>query len=378
MSGIDFANPAFEAAIEAAKSGNTVIDNAPPPVVEPIVETPPAPPLDTVVTPPPANYSEYLKTASEGFFENEDKFKEFIPKIRNYDTLETKLREAEAAKVEFKNDESKAWFELLASGDEKALKSYLSEKDKDYKIMSDIDVRREALAKANPNWDAQEVELEIRTTYGDDLEKIDLATINKDSDPDDYKDAVAHNKEVDRNLLLLSRDARDDRHKLIDNQSKIELPKINKADTAAPGPTEAEIAEATAKWVSKVKETLPSLPNIKQTIDNKEVEYVQSDDDKKVLAQKVESFNIFNFAKEREWVDANGVSDPIKIAGDVQKLLDFEKITSAFATQVKTNTTKQVMGKIKNIDGTNRAPQDQAYEDLADAAHAAKEQAGWK
>jgi hypothetical protein len=325
----------------------------------------------TTADPNKPNYGEYFKTASEGLINSEDEFKTALTKVKNYDSLETKLKDTEAKIPQFKNPETEALFNLWASGDKKAVLDYIRETEKDYKTMSDLDVRREALAKDHPDWTKGEVELEIRVTYGEQLERIDLSTIDKETEPDEYKEAVAHNKEVDRNHLLLQRDARDDRHKLLEAQSKIELPEIKKAEQAAApqGKTDAEIAEATAKWQKNVEENLPKLSNIKMNIDDKEVEYVRSDDEKKELTEYMKTFNIFNFAKENGWYNADGTPNSLKIAEDVHYLKNKENITKSLAGQIKTDTTKDVLKRIKNIDGTyTQTDSKQVFDTLEDAA----------
>lgn len=375
---VDFDSPEFDAAIEEARNRGkepvakyeVIVDEKPP--VDTQVDT--KPPVDD--TKPPIdqstpNYAEYFKTASEGLINSEDEFKSAITKIKGYDDLETKLKDTEAKIPTFKNPETEALFNLWASGDKKAVLDYIRETEKDYKTMSDLDVRREALAKDHPDWTKGEVELEIRVTYGEQLEKIDLSTLDKETEPDEYKEAIAHNKEVDRNNLLLQRDARDDRHKLLDAQSKIELPEIKKAEQAATpqAQTEAELAEATAKWTKNVEDNVPKLSNIKMNIDDKEVEYVRSDDEKKELLDYMKTFNIFTFAKENGWYNADGTPNSLKIAEDVHYLKNKENITKSLAGQMKTEGTREALKRIKNVDGTySQVDSKQAFDTLEDAA----------
>ena len=249
--------------------------------------------------------------------------------------------------------------------------------------MADIDIVRETLSKKNPGWNNAEVELELRYQYGENLEKVDLANIEKEDEEGkptyEYLEAVKHNKEVDNNLLKLQRDARDGRPVLLDFQSKIEIPTIKKTDVPAPtGPTDAEIAERTEKWVKDVKDQMPSFKAIKLNIDDKEVEYVLSDDDQKATAAYMEKFNIPDFIKDNGWYKEDGTPNVLKIAEDVQWLKDREKIAKSLATQVKTDTTKTVISKIKNIDGTVTVPQDpQAFDTLEEAVAHAKREKGW-
>lgn len=357
-------------------------------VIEPHTEDAPAAVATPTATETPAptdtvDYAKYFDQLSEGFVKDDEGFKSVVTKAKDYDNLEKRLKDTEATIPQFKNDESKAFFEAMANGDVDTIAGYIAEKKKDYKTMADIDIVRESLSKKNPGWNNAEVELELRYQYGENLEKINLENIEKEDEDGkptyEYLEAVKHNKDVDNNLLKLQRDARDGRPVLIENQSKIELPKINKIDAPAPtGPTDAEIAERTEKWVKDVKAEMPNFKAIKLNIDNKEVEYVLSDDDQKATATYMENFNIPTFIKDNGWYKEDGTPNVLKIAEDVQWLKDREKITKSFATQVKTDTTKTVLGKIKNIDGTYTPPQDpQAFDTLEEAVAAAKKEKGW-
>lgn len=358
-------------------------------VIEPHTEDAPAavatPPVtETPVQTDTVDYAKYFDELSEGFVKDDEGFKSVVTKAKDYDNLEKRLKDTEATIPQFKNDESKAFFEAMANGEIDVVAAYITEKKKDYGTMADIDIVRETLAKKNPTWNKAEIELELRYNYGENLEKIDITNIEKEDEDGkptyEYLEAVKHNKEVDNNVMKLQRDARDGRPVLVENQSKIELPKINKTDAqpAATGPTEAEIAERTEKWINDVKNEMPNLKPIKLTIDNKEVEYGYTDDEKKSLAAYMEEFNIFNLAKESGWYKDDGTPNVLKIAEDVQWLKNKEKITKSIATQIKTETTKDVLGKIKNIDGSYSPPQDlQAFDTLEEAVAHAKKEKGW-
>lgn len=399
---IDFDSPEFETALaearERAAGGRSEIVDENDEVIVETSEIPASPNTpETPETPAPAkpeggspadtapNIYEFLATQSEGSIKDEAGLKSVLEKIKGYDSLEVKLRDTELKIPKFKNPETEALFNLWASGEKKAVLDYIKESEKDYKTMSDVDVVREALAKKNPNWSPKDIDVEMRVEYGKQLEPIDLANIEKTDEDgaitDEYKEALAINERVEENLLRLQRAARDSRLTLIDEQSKIELPTITKAEApAAPAQlTAAEIAERTAAWVKSVEDNLPKLSNIKMTIDNKEVEYVTSDDEKKELTDKIKNFNIFTFGKTRGWYNEDGSTNPLKLAEDVQKMEDFEKITASLAGQVKTETTKGVLRRIKNTDGSYTDIQPpQAFDNLEDAVEEAKIKAGWK
>lgn len=320
------------------------------------------------------NLSEYLKTTSEGLIDSEETFKSYIPKIKDYNNLETKLREIESKIPQFKNDETKALYELWANGDKDVVVNYIKESTKDYKTMSDIDIVRESLSKSNPNWTSKDIELELRAEYGKQLEKIDVDSINRYEEPDAYEKAITHNEKVEENLLKLQRDARDRRLSLIEQQNKIELPQINKSETPLVTSTpnnEVEIQERTEQWIKDVDDKLIEFKSIKQNIDGKEVEYVFTNDEVYEMKNQMKNFNIFDFAKERGWYNDDMSTNVLKLAEDVQKLTKFDKLNKSFSTQIRTDATKDTIKKIKNIDPSNRGVSDATPQSFNEAFESA-------
>lgn len=267
---------------------------------------------------------------------------------------------------EFKSDKAKQLFEQLTTAEdpkaaEKTVLEYLREKNRDYTVMSDMDVVKAALRKENPTWTKDDVDLKIRRTYGKNLNTIDLNAIDKDIDPDGYEKAVQHNEDVENALSDLRLDALQKRPMLIQQQQELELPSIKQQQAPAPvGPTPEEVEAANQQWLQAVESSLPALSEIKQTIDNKEVVYALNDDDKKGLQEKIKNFNLLSFSKERGWQNEDGTPNVLKLAEDVLKLENFDKISKSYATQMKTEATKDVLRSIKNVDDTKRPPQEGA------------------
>jgi len=255
---------------------------------------------------------------------------------------------------DFKSEAARRIFE--AGDDTEALKTFYEfarEKNKDYGTMSSMDVVREALKKDNPQWTKNEVELELRVKYGDDLEKIDTDTIDRELTPDEYKEAIDHNRKVDQNLLMLERDARDKRYSLMEAQKTLELPKIEKPNTgesAPQGPTAEEIAEANRQWEAQVEKETQGLGDFKVNIGDKEVVYKYSPEERQQAIAKTKDFNFETFAKDRGWVKEDGTSNTLRIAEDVQLLNNFEKIVKAVSTQAQNLKTKEVIKDIKNLE----------------------------
>lgn len=265
---------------------------------------------------------------------------------------------------EFKSEKAKQLFEQLTTAEdpkeaEKTVFEYLREKSRDYNTMSDADVIKAALRKENPTWTKDDVELKMRRTYGKDLTTIDLTTIDKDLEPEKYEKAEQHNEDVANALSDMRLDALQKRPMLIQYQQELELPKITQTQEAAPsGPTPEQMEEANRAWAQAVDGALPTLSEIKQTIDDKEVVYALNEDDKKALKTQMDTFNLIDFSKQRGWQNEDGTPNVLKLAEDVLKLQNFDKISKSYATQIKTDTIKDTLKSIKNVDTVNSPPQE--------------------
>lgn len=256
---------------------------------------------------------------------------------------------------EFKDEDAKELYERFINGDTDSIYNYLSETKKNYDTMSDLDVIRTGLAKKNPTWTPQDVELEIRAEYGQQLEKYDLSTIDKDADPEEYREAVLHNQKADDNLLRVQRAARDNRVELKSQQKTIELPKIQKEEAAVQtGLTQEQIDESKRLWANDVEKSVPTIADLKfQVGDDKkpeEVVFVVTPEDKAALTESMKTWNGKDFMNERGWTNEDGTFNHLKIAEDVYALRNLNKIAKSVNTGSKVATTKEVIADIKNID----------------------------
>lgn len=255
-------------------------------------------------------------------------------------------------------------FDAIMEGKEDVLLNYLSDKHKDYKTMSDYDVVKENLKKSNPTWTAQEVDLEIAYKYGDKLAKIDLNNIDKDLDPDDYKDAVRHNREVEQNEILLKRDARDARIALEQSKKDIKLPKIEKVsvEPVVTGPTKEELEARETEWQTRITQEIPNLKEFSFKVGDKDSGYedvVYNITDAQRLEQTafLKDLDLNKMVTRLGWLDKDGRENISKIAGDVLKLENVAQLIQSAYTQGKTTGSKGVIGEIKNIDLKPNNPQ---------------------
>lgn len=250
---------------------------------------------------------------------------------------------------------TKEVFDALMAGKEDVLLNFLSEKNKDYKTMSDYDVVKEALRKANPSWTSDDIDIKIEVQYGE-LSKINLSKIDKEENPEEYADAELHNKTVERNLKLLKLDALDARDKLEAAKKDIKLPKTAAVEQPVNNePSPEALAQAKADWTGLVDKEIPELKEFTFKVGNKEeghedVVYKVTDAERKAESGFFRELTPKALFERLGWVDANGKQNVLKMAGDVLKLERAEKIAAAAYTQGKTAGTKRTVEDIKNID----------------------------
>jgi hypothetical protein len=259
---------------------------------------------------------------------------------------------------EFKSEKAKSIYEAIINGEDEdalnAIVDYGREKRRNYGTMSDLDVVRASLLKNNPNWDNEDVKLEIDNLYGS-LSKRDLSEIDKDLDPEEYKDAERHNNRVEKSLQLLRRDSKDHRAKMIAAQKELQLPKIEykrPETTVNEEPSAEAIAEANRVWEEQVEDQTKDFNAISVRIGDRQVTYNPTEGDKQATVTAVKGFNPQSFFKERGWLGEDGKSDAKKIAEDIFKLQNFEKIINAYSSQAENNAKKEALKNIKNIQPT--------------------------
>jgi len=256
---------------------------------------------------------------------------------------------------EFKDEYSKQLFDAIQNGKENELYDYLSRKNKDYNTMSDVDVVKENLKITNPSWTDKDIANEIKFKYGNIPEKKDLSLIDREEDPEGYEKAERFNDDVDHKELLLSRDARDSRIALEQTKKTIEFPKIENVSNQPEGPTQEQLDEEQRQWELQVDAEMPKLSDFKFKIGDEEITYRITNEDKADQTAYMKSFTPQKLASELGWVNEDGSYNISKLAEDVLKLKNIDKIIASSATQMKTSATKEVIAEIKNVDLTQKS-----------------------
>jgi hypothetical protein len=248
--------------------------------------------------------------------------------------------------------------------DEDTLYEYLSIKKTDYNQVPDLDILAGKIKSENPNWDNEDIELELESKYGAALfsEKIDLDSIDKDLDPETYKEAVKINKEIERAEKLLRRDAKETRAQLEEIKNNLSLPTSQggkpehsveasgQQDSESDDLTPEQIQYLQQQWLSAVEKEVPSVNEFKFNLGDEEVSYKVTADEQQQLVQKMKEFNAENYLVQRGWVKPDGTPDVKKITEDVYILENAEKMFKSGWTQAKEKAKMDIIGKdIKNI-----------------------------
>lgn len=248
---------------------------------------------------------------------------------------------------------------------EDELYEYLSLKRTNYKEIPDMDIVSGMISSDNPNWDSEDVEFELEQKYGSALfeEKIDLETIDSELYPDEYKEAVKLNKEIDKAQKLLKRDAAEMRAKLEEMKENIKLPTsvVNTADNKSEDSkvetesstelSQEQIEILQKNWIESVEREVPSVEEFKFKLEDEDVFYKITDTEKQEMVQKMKEFNAESYLVKRGWVNQDGTPNVKKITEDVYILENSEKMFKSGWTQAKEKAKMDIIGKdIKNVD----------------------------
>lgn len=298
--------------------------------------------------------------------ESNEEVVDVIDELVNEEVVIPQTTQEVSATVSDLDPNKQALIDAILDGKEDLVYDYFKQKNTDYNQFSDIDVIKTKIANENPGWDADDIELEIESKYGSSLlsEKIDLSEIDKDIYPDEYKDALKINKEIDKAEKLLKRDAKETRIILEDLKNNISLPvserRTVEKDTVSTENVEAsaeytqeELKKIQADWISAVEKGVPEVSEFKFKLGDEDVSYKITEDEQKQLVDKMKGFNAESYLLDRGWLNQDGTPNIKKITEDVYILENNEKIFRSGWTQAKEKAKMDIISKdIKNINLT--------------------------
>jgi hypothetical protein len=284
--------------------------------------------------------------------------------VEHQEQTEEQVGEQQYEAPQYEYEEEDEYYEpqyeapvTLEDLDEDTIYEYLSIKKTNYDEVNDIDVLAGFISSENPKWDTEDIEFELEQKYGSALfeEKIDLEEIDKDIYPDEYKEAVKINKEIDRAQRLLKRDALEKRAELEDLKSNIQLPTSGRQSDDNVNDSQQELSPEQIQylqqqWLDSVERDVPSVNEFKFNLGDEEVSYKVTEDEQQHLVQKMRDFNAENYLLDRGWLNQDGTPNVKKITEDVYILENAEKMFKSGWTQAKEKAKMDIIGKdIKNI-----------------------------
>ncbi len=284
--------------------------------------------------------------------------------VEHQEQTEEQVGEQQYEAPQYEYEEEDEYYEpqneapvTLEDLDEDTIYEYLSIKKTNYDEVNDIDVLAGFISSENPKWDTEDIEFELEQKYGSALfeEKIDLEEIDKDIYPDEYKEAVKINKEIDRAQRLLKRDALEKRAELEELKSNIQIPTSGRqSDDNVKGSQQElspeQIQYLQQQWLDSVERDVPSVNEFKFNLGDEEVSYKVTEDEQQHLVQKMREFNAENYLVDRGWLNEDGTPNVKKITEDVYILENAEKMFKSGWTQAKEKAKMDIIGKdIKNI-----------------------------
>lgn len=279
------------------------------------------------------------------------------PKVDPTTTTDPVIQEKVVEKIveklpEFKDEYSKQLFEALLEGKDSEVYEYLKTKNTDFNTMSDVDVVKKQMKLQNPTWGDKYIDVEFKNKYGNLAQPKDLSQIDPELDAEDYQKALEYNDALEMKEVLLSQAAIDARIALENTKKTVEFPKITQteAPVSTQPKTQEEVDELNRKWEEKVTSDMANLSDFKFKVGDEEIVYKITDEDKASQTAYMKEYSGMKMAQDLGWVDADGNENVLKIAEDMLKLKNFDKVVASTATQMKTTATKEVVAEIKNLD----------------------------
>lgn len=268
--------------------------------------------------------------------------------------VQEKIVEKIVEKYPEMDDHQQTILQYIIEGKTKELGDFIAESQRDYSTMSDYDVVKAYLKAKNPTWSNDDIETKIEVQYGE-LVKVSTKDLDPDINQNEYAEAEAHNKTVERNLKVLHLESLEPRGVLEASKKAITLPKIQQQTEVQQQPTAEEIAQGRAVWEATVTAEVPKVKELAWKVGDEDVSYKINDAEQTETLEIMKNLNSNSLALELGWMDKDGKQNVSKIAGDVLLLKKAKQIIASAYTQGKTAGAKGTAANIKNIDLSNKS-----------------------
>jgi hypothetical protein len=301
---------------------------------------------------------EVLDWFKELGFESADEAKAQVTELK-------KVKETAPKEIEFANEESKKFFDLLKEGKEDDVYNFLAEKKKLEKyITAEInesnaaEIVKLAMQQKYKDFTPEEIEYRFRKQFSVPKEPIQSLT---EDDEDfavrkaEWQEQVSDNK---RDLIIEAKLAKPELEKL---KSNLVLPNIQKdaesqVQTQAQKELEqAEIDKRRNQYLSSLNSENSLFKGFETSYKNEggdiPVSYTVTDDERKSLSKELENFDVDGFILSR-WFKEDGSPNVKSLMEDVYLLRNKDKIHQKIASETGTKVIDNYIKNAKNVNVT--------------------------
>ncbi len=300
------------------------------------------------------------QTATEWFkkfgYESEDTASNEIVELK-------KFKEAAPKEVEFKNEDSKKFFEYLTEGKEDEVYNFLDQKKK---------LTRLTTSEVNENTAAEMVKLAMQQKYKDFTPEEINYKFNKQfglpkepvqTDLEDDTEFEARKTEwqekvadIKKDLVIEAKIIKPELEKL---NTELILPNIQKeTNQSAELQSQEELAKIDKlreKYLESLGNDLKNVNGFEATYKNEDVElrvaYSISDEEKTALKSELEDFDVEGFILST-WFKEDGTPNVKSLMEDIYLLRNKEKVFQKIATDTGNKVLENKVKTAKNINVT--------------------------
>lgn len=255
--------------------------------------------------------------------------------------------------------------EWLASNEDTLLQ-YLTEKKTDYSSLKQEDLVALKVRKDNPEFSEQDIKEELADKYGIGIQKknIDMDTMSAE----EVSEAQAFNKDIDKRLRQLKKDAptflqefNSKKESLALPDFEYELPKVEQGKQLSDEEYATQLTEQAQKhreeiWYPELSKAFEAIPSVKKNVEFEyngenytvEIDYKLSDQEKKDYASEL-SYYVPSQKDQEKYQDVQGF-----VQDKVSSLME-DKLLKTLAKEVAaTVQQKFVKENLVNFDDSGR------------------------
>lgn len=246
------------------------------------------------------------------------------------------------------------------------IQEYLSQKDKDYSLLSHEEAVALKLRRENPYFDSKDVKAELQEKYGIGLTKVEID--HEDMSPEEIREAERTNALIERGQRVLKAEGEKAKKELEEYKNGLALPEFEyevSLDSSQEGePFDQEAVQKQVKeyrdqvWVPELNKAVSEVSSVKRSItfdDNGtevtlDVELGLTKEDQEALVKGLTEY--VPQASDAKYSKEDGTTDVKQFLQDKAQEVFIEKLIKQAASQAYLQAKKGVIkSDLLNFDG---------------------------